>query len=117
MHNASIVEHDIHTSPFIQALYYSLDVGLLRDVALHGGDFAAHGRSKLLGFGHRFLEGWFGDVCHQDRGTFAKEENGRLEPNATVNMISMVDLMRLECLRHEKRMNSRYGSIGKRVCH
>lgn len=84
VHDTSVVEDDVKTAPLIQAVNDSLNVGLLANIALLGGNLTGHLRSHLLGFCHRFLEGGFGNISHDYRCAFAKEQNGRLQTDAAV---------------------------------
>lgn len=82
MHDAGVVEHDIDATPCVDVVDNGLDIGFLGDIALLGVDLADHVGRVFLGFGDGLLQSRLGDVGHQDRRAFAKEEDGRLEADS-----------------------------------
>ena len=56
VHDASIVEHHVDASPFVNTIDNSFYFGLLGDVALHDVNVAGHVWRHVLGFRHSFVE-------------------------------------------------------------
>jgi hypothetical protein len=81
VHDTSIVEHDIKTTPRV----YLLD-GLLADIADSGLDLANSVRDNLLDLGKSLFESRCRDIAHQDRCTLAGKQNGGLETNTTIQL-------------------------------
>ena len=81
MHDARVVEHDVHASPRVDVGDHGFDIGFLGDVGLVG--FEA---GRVVDYGADFfeggVEGWGGDVGHEDCGAFAGEEDGGFEADA-----------------------------------
>ena len=82
VHDTGIVEYYVQATPFIETLDYGFNLDFFRDVALHGGYLAGHVRCLVLSFSDCLGQCWLRDICHEDGGAFAKEEDGRLQPNA-----------------------------------
>lgn len=83
VHDASVVENYIYTTPGVKVLDHGFDVGFLRDI----GDFGL----KLLGvwhYGLELLQGFVqsrsGDVGEENVGTLAGKEDACFQTNTTV---------------------------------
>lgn len=93
VHDTSVVEHDVETTPRVDLLDGGSNIGLLADIADSGLNLASSVGNDLLDLGDGLLESRCRDVAHQDGGTLAGEENGGLKTNATdpisVRILSM----------------------------
>ena len=83
MHDASVVEHDIKTTPLIDAVDKSLNIRLLAHVALCGLHLANGIGYDLLRLCKGLLESGLRDISEDDRSALAEEEDGSLKTNAT----------------------------------
>lgn len=85
VHDARVVEHDVHAAPGVQVGDGGRDFGFARDVAGKGFDALCgrvEGGEDGVDFGEGGGKGGGGDVGHQDRRTLAEEEDGGFEADA-----------------------------------
>ena len=66
MHDTSVVEHDVKTTPLIDTVDKSLDISLLAHVTLCGLDLANGIRHNLLCLCKGLLKRLLGDVSEDD---------------------------------------------------
>jgi hypothetical protein len=86
VHDTSIVEHDIKTTPRVYLLDSCSDIGLLADIADSSFDLASSVRDNLLDLGKSLFESRCRDIAHQNRCTLAGKQNGGLKTNTTVEL-------------------------------
>jgi hypothetical protein len=82
VHDTSVVEHDIDTTPGIKVVNKSLDISLLGnvtdlDLSLVGG------WNKLLQLSSSLLKSWLRDIGEENVSTLLGEEDTGLETNST----------------------------------
>jgi hypothetical protein len=87
VHDASVVEHDVETTPGIQLLDSCGNISLLAHVAHGGFDLAGSVRDNLLDLGKSLLESRCRDIAHQNRCTLTSKKNGGLETDATTQVL------------------------------
>jgi len=66
VHDTSVVEHDVETTPRVDLLDGSSNIGLLADIADSGLNLASSVGNDLLDLGDGLLESRCRDVAHQD---------------------------------------------------
>jgi hypothetical protein len=86
VHDTSVVEHDIKTTPRVYLLDSCSNIGLLADIADSGLDLSSSVRDNLLDLGKSLFESRCRDIAHQNRCTLAGKQNGGLETNTTVEL-------------------------------
>ena len=86
MHDTSVVEHDIETTPRIYLLDGCGNIGLLADIADSSLDLASSVGDNLLDLGKCLLESRCRNIAHQNRGTFAGKQNAGLKTNTAVGL-------------------------------
>ena len=83
VHDAGVVEHDVHASPGLDSLNHGGNVRLLAYVAGDGVDLAGHVRKDLFDLCRTLLQCWKRNVGHQDIRPFPGKENSGFETDAT----------------------------------
>lgn len=83
VHDARVVEHDVHAAPGVHVGDGGRDGGLGRHVAFEGLEAGEGAREDGVDLFEGGGEGGRGDVGHEDRGALAQEEDGCFEADTT----------------------------------
>ena len=83
VHDTCVVEHDVDSTPWLDLSDHRLDLVLLGDIAEESFHLVGgwNELSELLCGG---LEGWLGDIGHEDVGALFGEKNTGLETDAAM---------------------------------
>lgn len=84
VHYASVVEDDVQAAPRVDVGDDSLNIGLLRDIALLGLNLDFGIRHYFMHLGESPLKRWLRNVGKEDVGALTREENRSLKTDTAV---------------------------------